>query len=407
MALQQTADQLIPELAVHQRRFLIAGAAGLVASLAGWFTNPAQFYHSYLMAYMLWLGVALGCLGLGMTHQLSGGAWGVVIRRPIGAASRTLPILALLFVPVLLGMNHLYLWTHADVVSADQALQAKRLYLNVPFFIVRAVIYFAVWNAVSYFLNAWSLEQDRTGDPRIARRMQRMSAGGLVAYGLTITFASFDWLMSLEPHWYSTIFGALILGGQALSGMAFLIVVLVWLSRRPPLDAIVVKAHFHDLGNLMLAFVMLWAYFSFSQYLIIWSGNLPHEISWYTHRLHTSWRVIGVLLVVFHFAVPFVLLLSRTMKRERGLILKLSIGLFIARIIDLFWLTAPELHTDGVVVSWLDILLPIAIGCLWIGCFIWQLRGRAILPLHDPQFDEALGRILERGRRPLEPGSAN
>src|SRR5207245_3120302 len=193
------------------------------------------------------LGIALGCLALGMVHQLSGGAWGLVIRRPIGAATRTLPVLTLLFVPILFGLHRLYPWTDAARVAGDEALQHKHLYLNTPFFIVRAAIYFAVWNALVYFLNAWSLEQDETADPRIARRMQMLSAGGLVAYGLTITFASFDWLMSLEPRWYSTIYGVLIIGGPGLSAVTFRIAVLVLFSRRPPLDRIVVAAHFHDL----------------------------------------------------------------------------------------------------------------------------------------------------------------
>jgi hypothetical protein len=397
MTLEQTADELIPELRRHQRQLLTAGGAGLLVSLVGWFLDATQFYQSYLMAYMLCLSVTLGCLALGMMHQLSGGAWGVVIRRPIGAASRVLPVMTLLFLPVLLGMGHLYIWTHADVVAHDEVLQAKHPYLNVPFFLARTAIYFASWNAISYFLNAWSLEQDRSADPRIARKMQLLSAGGLVVYGLTITFASFDWLMSIEPHWYSTIYGVLIMGGQGLSAMAFLIVVLVWLSRRPPLDRIVARAHFHDLGNLTLAFVMLWAYFSFSQYLIIWAGNLPQEISWYVNRLQTGWRFIGVALVLFHFAVPFVLLLSRTVKREGRLIVLVAMAILLSRLLDLFWLIAPEFHTRGITVSWLDVVLPLALGAIWLGSFIWQLRGRAILPLHDPQFGEALGRIIQHG----------
>jgi hypothetical protein len=396
MPFTETADVAIPELAGWQRRCFIAGAVLAAVSLVGLFTNATQFFQSYLMAYMFVLGITLGCLAAGMTHQLSGGAWGVVIRRPIGAASRVLPVMTVLFVPIALGMTHLYTWTHADIVARDPVLQHKHLYLNTPFWLIRAAIYFIVWNAVTYFLNAWSLEQDRTGDPTIARRMQKMSAGGLVAYGLTITFASFDWLMSLEPHWFSTIYGALILAGQALSGLAFLIAVLVWLSRRPPLDRIVVPGHLHDLGNLLLAFVMLWAYFSISQYLIIWAGNLPGEISWYQHRVDSSWSYVGMALIVFHFAVPFVLLLSRQMKREASLALKLVSGMLVARVVDLFWLIAPTFHA-GFWVSWLDVVLPLALGLIWLGCFIRQLRGRAILPVHDPQFDEALGRIIRRG----------
>ncbi len=400
MPITQTAGELIPALARHQRQLLTAGAIGAVVSVAGLLLTPGQFLQSYLMGYMFVLGIALGCLALGMIHQLSGGAWGVVIRRPIGAATRTLPALTLLFLPLAAGMRRLYIWTDASVVARDEVLQHKQPYLNTPFFLIRAAIYFLVWNLLTYFLNKWSLEQDETGDPHLARRMQLLSAGGLVAYGLTITFASFDWLMSLEPHWFSTIYGVLIMGGQGLSAMAFLIVVLVWLSRRPPLDRIVVPAHFHDLGNLMLAFVMLWAYFSFSQYLIIWSGNLPEEISWYLHRSQTGWRSIGVLLVVFHFAVPFSLLLSRAVKREPQMIVKVALGILLVRLVDLFWLIAPEFHVTGISVSWLDVLLPLTLVAIWLGCFVWQLRGRPILPVHDPQFDEALGRILERVERP-------
>jgi hypothetical protein len=397
--LAQTADVAIPELAGVQRRALTIGGAAAIVSLVGVFVNLDQFLQSYLMAFMFCLGVTLGCMALGMIHQLSGGAWGVVLRRPIGAASRVLPILTLLFLPILFGMHHLYIWTHADVVAHDEALQHKAPYLNTPFWIVRAAFYFAVWNGLSFFLNRWSLEQDRAGDPTLARRMQRVSAGGLLLYGITITFASFDWLMSLEPHWFSTIYGVLIMGGQGLSALAFLLVVIIWLSRRAPLDKIIVKDHFHDVSNLMLAFVMLWAYFSFSQYLIIWAGNLPAEIAWYQHRLDTGWRLLGAGLMFFHFAVPFVLLLLRVVKRTPDYLIKLAVGVLVVRLADLLWLIAPEFH-DGFSVSWMDVTLPVALFGLWTAAFVWQLRGRAILPVHDPQFDEALGKIIERGGEP-------
>src|SRR5206468_2956225 len=205
MPIREPADVAIPELATQQRRFLRAGAAGVAVSAIGLMVDARQFLQSYLMGYMLCLGVTLGCLALGMVHQLSGGAWGVVIRRPIGAASRVLPLLTVLFLPIVFGMHDLYEWTHADLVARDALIQHKQLYLNTPFFLARAAAYFLVWNALSHFLNAWSLEQDRTGDPRLARRMQLLSAGGLLGYGLTVTFASFDWVMSIEPHWFSTI----------------------------------------------------------------------------------------------------------------------------------------------------------------------------------------------------------
>jgi hypothetical protein len=405
MVLRETADELIPELARDQRTLLTGGAAGLLLAAIGGAFNPTQFFQSYLMAYMFCLGATLGCLALGMVHQLSGGAWGVVLRRPIGAASRVIPIMTLLFLPIVFGMGRLYSWTRPEVVAADEILQHKHLYLNTTFFLTRAAFYFLVWNGISYYLNRWSLEQDRTGDPQLSRRMQKLSAGGLVAYGLTITFASFDWVMSIDPHWYSTIFGVLIIGGQGLTAIALLIVVIAWLSRREPLDLLIVPGHFHDTGNLMLAFVMLWAYFSFSQYLIIWAGDLPHEIVWYQHRLQTGWRAVGALLVMVHFVVPFLVLLSRRVKRQRALLEKVAIGILVVRLVDLFWLIAPEFHEHGLSISWLDILLPISLSAFWLGCFVWQLRGRAILPVFDPEFEETIGPIIQRAGD-QQPGTA-
>jgi hypothetical protein len=407
MVAHKTAGAAIPELSDLQRKCCVAAAATGAISLAGIWLNPAQFFESYLLAYMWCLGATLGCLALGMVHQLSGGAWGVLIRRPIGAASRVMPIMTALFLPIALGIRYLYRWSDPRIVAGDESLQHKHLYLNVPFFLGRALLYFVVWNALVYFLNRWSLEQDETADPSLARRMQKLSAGGLLAYGLTITFASFDWLMSLDPHWYSTIFGVLVMGGQGLTALAVLTIVLVWLSRRPPLQNVVQPAHFHDLGNLMLAFTMLWAYFSFSQYLIIWSGNLPHEIEWYQHRSFTSWRLVALALVVGHFALPFVLLLSRSVKRRADTILSVAVWMLIARLIELYWLISPEFHHDGLSLSWMDVTLPLALGSAWLGAFIWQLRGRAILPIHDPQFGETLQPIIERSGQQPKPGTAH
>jgi hypothetical protein len=399
---RRPAGELIPELRRYARPLVAAGLAGGVVSLAGLVTNPAQFYQSYLMGYMWVLGPTLGCLALAMVHQLSGGAWGVLIRRPMGAASRILPVLTVLFLPIVAGMPHLYEWTHADVVASDPVLAAKQLYLNTPFFLVRAVIYFGVWNLVSHFLNAWSLEQDRTRDPALSLRMQRLSAVGLLLYVFTISFASFDWMMSLEPHWFSTIYGVLILGGQGLSAIAFLAIALVWLSRRPPIDELtpVLPDRLHDVGNLMLAFVMLWAYFSFSQYLIIWSGNLPEEIAWYLHRLQTGWVAIGMMLMLAHFAIPFVLLLSRAIKREPRTLVVVAGFVLAMRLVDLFWLIAPEFHHDGVAVSWLDIVVPASLGLVWLGSYAHQLAERPILPLQDPEFAGTLGEILDERREP-------
>jgi hypothetical protein len=392
--LKSTADEMVPQLRNLQSKLFLAGGIGAAVCGLGFLLNPAQFLHTYLAAYMWMLSIALGSLALAMVHQVSGGAWGVVIRRILGAASRTLPLLTILFVPIGLGLKVLYPWADAANVAQDSVLQWKQPYLNIPFFLLRAVLYFGVWNGVAFYLNKWSVEQDVTGDARVPRKMQQLSAIGLLGYGLTITFASFDWLMSLEPHWFSTMYGVLIMGGHALSAIAFAIVALSWLARRPPMRELISPDHFHDLGNLMLGFTMLWTYFGFSQYLIIWAANLPEETEWYIHRTGHGWQFLALTLVIFHFAVPFMVLLSRAVKRRGNVLARVAAGMLVMRFFDLFWLSAPAFaHDGGFHVHWLDLALPATLAALWLGFFVYQLRGRALLPLYDPEFAEALKHV--------------
>jgi hypothetical protein len=288
-------------------------------------------------------------------------------------------------------------------VAHDAALQHKALYLNTPFFLARAVFYFASWVVLAWLLNRWSLEQDRGDAERATRRMQVLSGAGLALYGLTITFASVDWVMSLNPHWFSTIFGFLFIGGQGLVALAFTIVVAALLSRRAPMHAVFNVGHFHDLGKLMLAFVMLWAYFNFSQYLIIFSGNLAEEVPYYVARTSHGWQVISLVLVIFHFALPFTLLLSRDLKRNANRLILVALAIVLMRFIDMFFLIAPEfaasganLHIAGegaetrLFVHWLDLAAPIGIGGVWVWLFLTRLADRPLLPIHDPHLAEAL-----------------
>jgi hypothetical protein len=318
-----------------------------------------------------------------MMQYLTGGAWAFVMRRSLEAATRTLPLLAILFLPILLGLHWLYPWTLPAVRAADARIQAKALYLNVPFFVVRAAFYFAVWLLLAYLINRWSRENDRTGDPLVFRKLARLSAPGLVLYAFTITFASIDWVMSLEPHWYSTIFGMIFMTGQGLSALAFATLVLVLLSRDRPFADILRVTTMRDVGNLVLAFVMLWAYTSFSQLLLIWAGNLPEEIPWYVHRLGPGWQWIGLSLAVFHFFVPFVLLLMRRTKQALPMLRAVVILLLFMRLLDLFWMVGPETYQGRLVVSWQDFATTIAIGGLFVAVFAWQLASRPLLPLRD------------------------
>jgi hypothetical protein len=372
-----------PELGSASSRALVVGAIGLVLCGIGAVASPRQFLFSYLAAFMLWLGITLGCLAIVMIHHLSGGAWGLVVRRLLEAGTRTLPLMALAFIPIALGVQVLYPWARPEA-AADAILREKALYLNVPFFLARAAVYLVIWGVIAYWLNRWSLEQDRTSDPRLPRRLQLLSAGGIVVYALTITFASIDWVMSLEPHWFSTIFGVLFMGGQGLSALAFTIAVAVLLSSRPPLLHVITAAHLHDLGKLLLAFVMLWAYFSFSQFLIIWSGNVVEEIPWYVHRLGHGWQWVGLALVLFHFAVPFALLLSRDFKRNPRMLAGLALVIVFMRLVDLFWMIGPEANGDVFRVHWLDLAAPFAIGGLWIALYLRQLSTRPLMPTGDP-----------------------
>jgi hypothetical protein len=370
---------------------LVVGVIAVLLGAAAFAADRAHFFKGYLLGLVFWTGVSLGCLALSMVHHLSGGAWGLVTRRIFEAASLALPLMAVLFVPLAFGLHDLYLWARPDAVQADPALQHKAPYLNVGFFLVRAAIYFVVWSGIAWLLSRWSLLQER-GDPdeQLSLRMQRLSGGGLVAYALTVFFMSVDWMMSLDPHWFSTIYGMLFMVNQGLSALAFTIAALVLLSRVEPMSRIVEPAHLHDLGKLMLAFVMLWAYLTFSQFLIVWSANLPEEIPWYLTRMEGGWRYVSAGLIIFHFFVPFLLLLNRDLKRQGTLLVAVAAWIVVMRFVDLFWLIGP-LHGKGPLrVHWVDVAAPVGIGGLWLAMFIWQLRSRALLPVGDPYLKSAL-----------------
>jgi hypothetical protein len=370
------------------RRGLLLGIVAAALCAVGFLVDAQQFYRSYLVAYLFWLGIALGSMGILMLQYITSGAWGAVARRVLEAAMRTLPLLVILFIPLLFGLHDLYVWTHSDVVARDELLQAKTFYLNVPFFLVRAAIYFVVWLVIARFLNRWAVEPDGGFDPGNEGRLRYLARGGLVLYALTMTFASIDWMMSIEPHWFSTIYGIMVIGGQVLTAFAFAIVMLAAVADRKPVSAIVGAQQFHDLGKLMLAFIMLWAYFAFSQYLIIWSGNLPEETPWYLTRTTGGWLWVGIALIVMHFAVPFVVLFSRDLKRNPALLAVVAALLLVMRVVDLFWLVSPAYSPAGFSLHWLDVATLVATGGLWIAFFVRRLDERPLLPIGEPSLPE-------------------
>jgi hypothetical protein len=380
--------ELAHELRLWQMPALIGGILLLIASIVGAFFRPDEFFRSYLFGYLFWIGLALGSMAIVMTQYLTGGAWGVVTRRTFESATRTLPLLALLFVPIAIGIPHLYHWSHPDLVRADDILRHRSAYMNVPWFIGRAIACFVIWLIFAYFLNRWSREEDETGGRQV--RLARLSAPGLILYVFTVTFSSVDWAESLADHWFSTMWGFLFVAGQGLAAMCFAIVILALLSRRKPMADTLRPSHFHDLGKLVLMFLMLWAYFQFSQLLIVWSGNLSNEIPWYMPRFATTWHGVGAALIYIQFLVPFLLLLSRPLKRNRWTLSAIVIALLMMRVVDLFWIVMPQFHLDGFHVSWLNFSVPLGLGGIWIATFLWQLQKRPLLPLQDPSLEQAL-----------------
>lgn len=368
-----------------QTRALVAGVAGLGLCLFGAFYNTRQFFISYLFGYLFWLGIALGCLGFLMIHHLTGGRWGFPVRRFFEAAVMTLPLMALLFIPICFGLRDLYSWTDAHAVAVNPILRHRSEYMTQPLYVIRAAMFFVIWSVAAFVLNKWSLQQDATADVEPTQKLRTLSGPGIVLYPLTATFVFVDWVLSLEPDWYSTMFLVLIVIGQMLAGLAFAIILLAWLRNSEPYSKIITKTHFHHLGMLLFAFVMLWTYMAFSQLLIIYAGNLPHEIVWYRHRIAGDWKTVVWFLVLFHFCVPFFLLLSRDLKKDARTLATLAAVVFFAHIVYDYWLIAPSFSPAGIRFHWLDFAAAIGVGGIWIAAFARRLNNHPLLVQNDPR----------------------
>jgi hypothetical protein len=391
--LDLTAPQVVRTIS---QRSLIVGVIFAVVAIALAVIHPEEFYRAYLLGFMCWLGVALGSMAILMIRHLTGGGWGTVIRRILGAAMRTLPLLAVLFIPVILGVHRLYVWAQPLGNIQDKHLrehleQITQSYLTVNGFIVRAIFYFAIWNLLSFLLSKWSKQTDSHNAPNNSEKFKAVSGPGLILYGFTISFAAIDWIMSLDPSWISTIFGLIILIGEVLSAMCFAVVVERILFNYKPMSEMLKADFVHDHGKWMLAFIMVWAYFSFSQWLIIWAGNLPAEITFYLKRLNGGWGSIGLILVLFHFAIPFAMLLSRPFKRDIRKLVWVAVWLILMRYVDLFWIIEPN-FSRVLVVTLADIVVPIAIGGIWLWYFFRNLAELPLLPAYDVDAHEVLDR---------------
>lgn len=362
---------------------LLVALLATAACAVGWYMWPKEFFPAYLVGFVFWLGISLGCLAIAMIHHMTGGGWGLAIRRVLEAGYSPIPLMALLFVPLALDLPSLYVWARPDVVAVDELLLKKVRYLNVESFQVRAVAYFAIWWFLAATLNQLSAGSDAAGEPARRRKLALIGAPGLILWCLTVTFASVDWVMSLEPHWFSSMYGVLYMAGFAVSGLSLCLIVVTLLNRHWPWSEVATPPRVHDLGNLLLAFVAFWSYVSFMQYLIIWSGNLPEESPWYINRSAGGWQILVGGLIGLHFIVPFLLLLSRQTKQDPQRLLAVALLLLFMRLVDLIWLVMPAVSPGRLQLHWLNLAAPVAIGGWWLAAFAWRLSARASLPVYD------------------------
>jgi hypothetical protein len=351
--------------------------------------DPARFFGAWLVAFAYFLSLALGCLYFVLIHTAMQGAWGVVVRRLAETAAATLPLFALLFLPVALGLHHLYPWSGPHAAS-DPLVAWKRPFLNEGFFYARAAAYFVVWSVIALLVLRTSCRQDAAPDPTAAARLRRFSGPALIPLGVTHTFAAVDWLMSLDPHWYSTMFGVYAFSGALVAAFALLGVLAASARRSGLLHGLLSAEHFHDIGKLIFAFTAFWAYIGFSQYFLIWYGNLPEETVWFRHRLEGGFGDITLLLAIGHFAVPFCFFLPRAVKRSGNALILGGAWVLLMHLLDVYWLVMPSLHGQPARPGLLDGAALLAVGGTCLAAFGWLLSRHALVPVGDPRLVESL-----------------
>lgn len=357
----------------------LVGAIGVGLGAAQGDDGRTQFMQSYLFAYLFWLGLSLGSMALAILHYLTGGRWGVRLKRVLEAGMMTMPLMAVLFIPIWMNLETLYPWARPGALDASEALHKKAFWLNVPGWTTRIFVYFGVWIFFSWLLAARGKKRDVTGDPKADRAVRFFAGPMIIAYAITITFAVVDWAMSLEPAWFSTMYGVIYMAGQGIATLAFAILICAWLRKDDQLGRLFGQAHFHDLGTLMFAFSMFWTYVSFSQYLIIWSGNIGEETPWYLHRTGHGWQNVAIALVVLGWFLPFLLLMQKRLKQQAHLLVGIAVVVLVARFVDIYWQIGPAFHHEGFEgPKWMDLAMPFAIGGFWVGTFAMLLKSRTI-----------------------------
>lgn len=365
------------------------GIVGLIGCVLGFMSDSQEFFRSYLPAWIFWFDIVAGSLAILMLQYVTGGEWGLLVRRPLGAAARTMVVMALLFIPVALGVTKIYSWATPEAAH-DPLIHVKSPWLNTTGWLIRAVIFFAIWIIWAWRIRrlSTSFYEDRSPYKELSRR--KWAAAGILMIVFTLTLASVDWMMSLEPKWYSSMYGISFTVGCGLSAFAFVTFFLTLIARTEAMSNVIKPSHFRDLGNLMLAFTMLWAYTAFSQFLLVWYGNLKEEVPYYLIREHGTWGIMAALLIIFHFFLPFVMLLMRAIKDRPETIRIVTMIILVMRFVDIYWLTAPAHYGTHFYFSWMTIAAFAAVGGIWLWAFIQQLKGQTVIPIHETWVDEAL-----------------
>lgn len=383
------SSSLSNDFSTIQRSALVVGGIGLIAAvILGYFTGGETFFQSYLFAFLFWLGLALGCLIMLFVQHVAGGSWGALIRRPLESGAMVLPVMAVLFIPLIFGMGSLFEWTNAEFVANHPLVAAKTGYLNTPFFIARAILYFAIWGYGAWYFFQQSGKQDKSPEQssRIGFRLKSISGPWIVIYVATMTFAAIDWSMSLTPEFFSGIYSVIIMIGQAITAVCFLIFITVYLaSKNKEFDELLTSKRLQDLGNFLMAFTMFWAYTSIAQAIILWSNNIIETNPYYVLRFSPAWQGVGLFLMFFGFAAPFVILFSRWVKRKRQALVVVAIWAIFVRLLDLFYIVIPNFEREGFALHLLDVVMLVAMGGIWLAAFAFTFKTRSVLPLHDPR----------------------
>ncbi len=375
------------------RNALIVGVVALALSAVGYFLDSPRFFSAYLVAFMFWMTLALGSLFFVMLHHLVGASWSVVIRRLAESLTGTIPYLAILFIPILFGLHDLYSWSHSDLAAGDPVIMRKAGWLNIPFFTIRAIVYLFIWSGLAHLLYKTSMLQDSQPSEEVTRKLKKISAPGMLLFAFTVTFAGFDWLMSLEPHWYSTVFGVYVFAGGLVGALSLMTAIVAFIQRRGILRGTITIEHYHDLGKLMFAFIIFWSYIAFAQYFLMWYGNIPEETFWYLKRWEGSWQIVSMILFFGHFVIPFVVLLFRGIKRTTGALVFMAVWIVVMHWFDQYWLVFPTLSPHSAAISWIDLATTAGIGGIFFWAFWNRFCSTAVVPVGDPKLEASIHHV--------------